>query len=422
MENKQNILVIGSGGREHAIIKKLNESPNLGTLFCSPANAGIAQDANAVNLKSHSDIISFCKENQIDIVIIGPEQPLVDGLTDDLESAGIRAFGPSKAAAEIEGSKQFMKDCLKKYNIPTASYAKFDNADEAKKYCEGHATPIVVKTDGLAAGKGVIIALSEQEAKDAIDEMFAGKFGTAGRKIIIEDFLDGEELSFFAFCDGKTAIPLGSAQDHKRIGEGDTGLNTGGMGTYSPAPVANGLEQQIMDIAITPLIEGLAKDGIEYKGFLFAGLMIKNGEIKVLEYNVRMGDPETQVIMPLLNEDLVTLTHKAVNQELNTLAEPVKFKTKNAVCVVLASKGYPESYKKGTIIKSLGTQEDNVIVYHAGTKLDDSNNLTATGGRVLGVTALDDSLASAVKNAYKAVEKIKWDNAYFRKDIAHRAL
>lgn len=368
-------------------------------------------------------IAKFCKDNSIDLVVVGPEGPLVEGITDYLESKEIRVFGPSKAASQLEGSKDFMKEAVSRYGIPTAQYKTFTDSRKAKIYLRERGTPIVIKTDGLAAGKGVTVALNPEEANKAIDEAFAGRFGEAGKKIIIEDFLDGEEASFFVISDGKHVFEFGSAQDHKRAYDGDKGPNTGGMGTYSPAPIVTDfVRMKVMKQIIEPTINGLARDGIPYKGFLFAGLMIdKNGNSKLLEYNIRMGDPETQSILTRLESDLVEILFKAADKRLNEVKE-IKFSKDYALCVVMAAKGYPENYAKGFEIElSAASLVPNSIIYHAGTEIK-NGKVISTGGRVLGVTGRGINLKEAFDNAYKAVAAVKSSGLFYRTDIGHHEL
>jgi phosphoribosylamine--glycine ligase len=386
----KNVLVIGSGGREHALIYALKKSSDLGELYIYPGNAGINKDAKKADISSSSnqDITEFCQQNSIDLVVIGPEQPLVDGLADYLEQNNIKTFGPNKQAAQIEGSKDFMKAFITKYNIPTAKYQSFESPEPAKEYVREQGAPIVVKTDGLAAGKGVTVAMTESEAIAAIDEAFAGKFGEAGKKIVIEEFLEGEEASFFVICDGENFIEFGDAQDHKAAYEGDKGPNTGGMGTYSPAPIVTPqIKEKVIEQIIKPTLAGFKSEGIEYKGFLFAGLMIdKLGNPRLLEYNIRMGDPETQSILPRLKADFLEILLKASEGNLAKLPEQQLFEDNHAVCVVYATEGYPGSYKKGHPIALNQENTDNNIIFHAGTALDEAGSLVSNGGRVLGVT------------------------------------
>ncbi len=424
MNNKLNILLIGSGGREHAFVKAFNRSPSLNKLYVLPGNGGINSEAESVNLKADNfeGIKNFCKNNNIDLVVVGPEAPLVDGLADFLEAVGIKVFGPSKAAAQLEGSKKFMKEVVAKYGVPTAEFQTFIDAAKAKIYVREKGVPIVIKTDGLAAGKGVTVALTQEEAVAAIDDAFNGKFGEAGKKLIIEEFLEGEEVSFFVITDGKTVFEFGSAQDHKRAYDGDKGPNTGGMGTYSPAPVFNDMvRMKTMKNIIEPTILGLAKDGIRYKGFLFAGLMIdKQGNPKLLEYNIRMGDPETQVILPRLESDLADILCKAADNRLHEVKE-IRFSPDNALCVVMAAKGYPEKYAKDFEIDLSKTVGGNAVVYHAGTELR-NNKIYSIGGRVLGITGKGKTLQDAYNNAYSTVANIKCPGLFYRTDIGYREL
>jgi len=418
------ILVVGAGGREHALVCALDKSDMVEQIYSLPGNGGINKIATFVDIsvKDFYKISNFCKENLIDLVVIGPEEPLVEGIVDYLEDEGIKCFGPSAAAAKIEGSKEYMKQLAKKYNIPSAEFESFTDAESAKEYVKSKKIPIVIKTDGLAAGKGVIIAQSLSEANSAIDEMFAGRFGSAGQKIVIEEFMTGEEVSFFAISDGENAIAFGSVQDHKAVGEGDTGPNTGGMGTYSPAPVVTDkIHEEIMDSIINPLIYGMNNDGIPYKGVLFAGVMIVDGKPKLLEYNVRFGDPECQVLMTRLKSDITPILLASCDKKLDECE--IEFHNKSVICVVMAANGYPANYEKGTEIRNLEEAEsnDNVLIYHAGTKFDDSK-LLATGGRVLGVTAIEDNIINAQKRAYEAIDKIDWNEGFCRRDIGWRAI
>ncbi len=419
------VLVVGGGGREHALCWAIAKSPKCEKLYCAPGNAGIADVAEcvAVGAEDVDGLVSFAVDQGIDFVVVGPEASLVLGIVDRLEEKGIKAFGPSAAAAELEGSKGFMKDILAKYNVPTAFYGRFTDAESAKAYIKEKGAPIVVKTDGLAAGKGVILCQSEQEACDAVDSMMADKvFGEAGNEVVIEEFLDGEEASFFALVDGERALPLIAAQDHKAVGEGDTGPNTGGMGAYTPAPVVPPeMIDKIMEEAILPTIKGMASEGKPYKGVLFAGLMIKDGDLKILEYNVRFGDPECQVLMARLKSDALKALVAAAEGRLDEIE--LEWHDKAAMVVVMAAKGYPGSYEKGTEIK--GLKEANTvpetIVLHAGTKAQDGKVL-ASGGRVLGVTAMGATVSEAQKRAYQAVDAIDWPEGFCRRDIGWRAI
>jgi phosphoribosylamine--glycine ligase len=420
------ILLVGSGGREHALAWAIRRSPLCEALYCAPGNAGIQEMATLVPIGAEDvdALEAFAREQKIDLVVVGPEGPLVAGLVDRLDAAGIKAFGPSAAAARLEGSKGFMKDMVAKAGIPTAAYGRFTDAESAKNFIREKGAPIVVKTDGLAAGKGVVVAMSEAEALAAVDQMMTGKqFGAAGDELVIESFLSGEEASFFAIIDGKTALPLIAAQDHKRVGDGDTGPNTGGMGAYSPAPVvSDDVAQKILDRCITPLVETMAREGTPYRGVLFAGLMIENGEPTLIEYNVRFGDPECQVLMARLDSDIVELMLAACNGKL--AGHKVAWKPEPAMVVVMAAAGYPGSYRKGGVIGGLhaANQVPGVKVLHAGTSLDATGNVIATGGRVLGVTAAAPTLAEARERAYQAVDRIEWEDGFCRRDIGWRAL
>lgn len=417
-----NVLLIGSGGREHALAWKISQSPLLEKFFAIPGSPGIKNFAECVeniSINDNATLVTFAKDNAIDLVVVGPEAPLVNGLVDALNSAGIKAFGPTQNAALLEGSKIFAKQLMKKYDIPTAEFEVFDDVDAAKDYIRSKGAPIVVKADGLAAGKGVIVAQTLNEALVAVDEMKT--FGAAGSKIVVEEFMDGEEASVLALTDGNTILPLIAAQDHKRALDGDKGLNTGGMGAYAPAPIVNEKVAALVEEKILkPTIAALKSEGITYRGCLYAGLMIRNGEPKVVEFNCRFGDPETQVVLPLMEDDLLKLMNDCA---AGTLPDKKLSWSKNsAVCVILASGGYPKAYKKNLIIdgvtkaKSLGA-----LVFHAGTKLSGDELLT-NGGRVLGVTCLAPTLRDAVDNAYRCVNVIHFDDMHFRHDIAGRAL
>jgi phosphoribosylamine--glycine ligase len=420
-----NILVIGSGGREHAICWKIAQSPLLEKLYCLPGNGGIQEVATCVTDVNQLDfpaVEKFCRDKNIGLVVIGPEEPLVKGAADYLTAKGIKVFGPSAKGAELEGSKAFTKKLCDGNNIPTAEYRTFTDANLAKEYISSKGTPIVIKADGLAAGKGVVVALTLQEALYAVDEIMGGKFGDAGATLVVEEFLKGTELSFFAVTDGDKAVYVGSAQDHKRAFDGDQGPNTGGMGTYAPSPLATKeLEEVVMRTIIAPSISGLKKMGINYRGVLFAGLMLcEGGEIKLLEYNCRFGDPETQVLMRRMKSDIVPILLEAAEGNLKTTS--VEIGSDAAVCVVMAAKGYPESYKKGSEIKKLSdaAKITNVQIFHAGTK-EDAGKILASGGRVLGVTATGKTVKEARDNAYMAVDIIEWEDGFCRKDIALKA-
>lgn len=431
-EEKVTVLVIGGGGREHALCYALRLSPSCNAVFCAPGNVGISSSGDAIclpdlDVSDSSAVISFCQKRVIGLVVVGPEAPLVAGLANDLVKAGIPTFGPSSEAAALEGSKDFMKSLCYKYDIPTAKYQTFSDAVAAKQYIKEQGAPIVVKADGLAAGKGVIVAMSLDEAYEAVDSMLVnGAFGSAGSRVIVEEFLEGEEASFFALVDGEIAIPLESAQDHKCVGDGDTGPNTGGMGAYSPAPVlTKELQSLVMKSIILPTVKGMAAEGCKFVGVLYAGLMIekKSGLPKLIEYNVRFGDPECQVLMMRLESDLAQVLLAASRGELEGVS--LDWSPGSAMVVVMASKGYPGSYKKGTVISNLDEAEQvspSVKVFHAGTALDSNRNLVAVGGRVLGVTAKGDDLQEARDRAYQAVERINWPEGFFRRDIGWRAL
>jgi len=422
------ILLVGSGGREHALAWKLKQSARCGELYCAPGNAGIEEQATCVPIKvSEIDkIVSFVQEKKIELVIVGPEVPLVAGLADALSAQGIPVFGPSAKAAQLEGSKGFMKDLCAKYDIPSAKYGRFTTVEDAQKFIEETGAPIVVKTDGLAAGKGVIICETTDEAVEAARGMIENSmFGDAGKEVVIEEFLEGEEISFFALADGKTILPLASAQDHKRVGDGDTGLNTGGMGAYSPAHfITPELEAQVIKDLIEPTIAGMAAEGCPFTGVLFAGLMVKDGVAKLLEHNVRFGDPECQPLMMRLEGDLVEILYAAAQGRLDEVKDDVTWSDDKTLCVVMAANGYPGSYQKGTPIS--GFKEANAVdgayVFHAGTAEDEFGNVVNVGGRVLGVTAKGATIAEAQKRAYEAVDKIDWPEGFCRRDIGWRAL
>ena len=416
-----NILVIGSGGREHALYWKLSESPQTEQIYAIPGNPGMGTSA-AIALDDHAAILRFVKEHEIGLVVVGPEVPLMNGLVDELEATGIRAFGPRANAAEIEGSKSFAKDLMKKYGIPTARYEVFTAAEPARAYIRQEGAPIVVKADGLAAGKGVIVAMTEQEALDAVDAIMEDhSFGDAGARVVIEEFMEGEEASLLAFTDGTTIRPMISAQDHKRAYDGDRGPNTGGMGTYAPAPVMTPeMTERAVEEILKPTIAAMAKEGRTYRGCLYLGLMVTADGPKVVEFNARFGDPETQVVLPLLDSDLVAIMCACAD---GTLADvPIRWKDGAAVCVVLASGGYPGHYEKGQEIHGLADAEAmGALVFHAGTAMKDGK-LVTNGGRVLGVVGRGADISSAVDAAYAAAAKISFKDAYYRKDIAHRAL
>ncbi len=415
------ILVVGGGGREHAIIKKIKENKSVEQVFALPGNGGIAKDATCVAISATDipAIVNFATQNKIDYAIVAPDDPLVLGAVDALEEKGIPCFGPNAKAAIIEGSKVFSKNLMKKYNIPTAEYEVFDNMEKALEYLETAPIPTVVKADGLALGKGVIIAQTRNEAKDAVVSIMKDKmFGKSGDHIVIEEFLTGPEVSVLSFTDGKTVVPMISSMDHKRAGDNDTGLNTGGMGTVAPNPYyTEDIAKQCMETIFIPTMNAMNSEGRSFKGCLYFGLMLTPNGPKVIEYNCRFGDPETQVVLPLLESDLLTVMQAVTNGELSKTE--VKFSNKNACCVIMASKGYPASYEKGfemTIPESI-----NNSVYVAGATLKDEKLLT-NGGRVLGATAVANTLEQAIDEAYKLVGQISFDNAYYRKDIGAKAL
>ncbi len=419
-----NVLLIGGGGREHALAWKLKQSPLLAALYCAPGNAGIADIAECVALEmaDHDAVAQFCSDKAIGLVVVGPEAPLVAGLADDLEAEGIAVFGPSKAAAQLEGSKGYTKDLCAEYGIPTAAYGRFKEASPAKSYVAAQPPPVVVKADGLAAGKGVVIANSHFEAYSAIDACFTGAFGEAGAEVVVEEHLSGEEASFFALVDGETALPLATAQDHKRAHDGDSGPNTGGMGAYSPAPIMDEtLCKRVMDEIITPTVAAMKARGTPFKGVLYAGLMIQDGAPKLIEYNVRFGDPETQALVMRLKSDLLPALLATAQGKLGGIT--LDWHDAAALCVVMAAKGYPGDYQKGTEIKGLddAAAGADVEIFHAGTARD-GMRILATGGRVLGVTARGQDIAAAQARAYAAVDKIDWPGGFCRRDIGWRAV
>ena len=422
---KTNVLIVGSGGREHALAWKLAQSKNAGRIFIAPGNAGTATVGQNVEIgvNDFGKIAEFALKEKIGLVVVGPEEPLVNGIVDFLAEKGIHAFGPSKAAAIIEGSKIFTRDLLKKYGIPSAEYAAFENPSEAKAYLREKGAPIVVKADGLAAGKGVIVCETEEDAERAIEKVLVEKsFGSAGSKVVLEEKLVGEEASYLAFTDGKTVVPMASSQDHKRVFDNDAGPNTGGMGAYSPAPVVTEkIEREVLEKIMRPTIEAMKKDGREYRGVLYAGLMITKDGPKVLEFNARFGDPETQVILPRLESDLLPVLFSCID---GTLAkQKVRWSKSACCCVVMASGGYPGSYEKGKEIFGLekAAKLKGAVVFHAGTRLE-NGKVVSSGGRVLGVTALGGTIKQGIANAYKAVSRVSFEKAHFRKDIGQKAL
>lgn len=421
-----NVLIVGGGGREHALAWKASQSENVSKVFVAPGNAGTAQENKLENIAISAEdipaLLNFAKENQIELTIVGPEAPLCLGIVDQFTQAGLKCFGPTKGAAQLEGSKAFTKDFLARNNIPTAAYGNFTNIDQAKNYVKQVGTPIVIKADGLAAGKGVIIAENEAQAFAAIEDMLAGnKFGDAGHRVVVEEFLVGEEASFIVMVDGKNILPLATSQDHKARDNGDKGPNTGGMGAYSPAAVVTQeMHDAIMQQVIIPTVEGMAKEGNPYTGFLYAGIMISpEGIPKVLEYNCRFGDPETQPILSRLKSDINQLCLAAIDGKLdNATAE---WDQRFAVGIVMAAGGYPDSYAKGKVISGLEQSMLDCKVFHAGTALD-GDQVVTSGGRVLCVVALAESVTAAQKLAYQRVKTIQWDDVYYRDDIGHRAI
>ena len=416
------VCVIGNGGREHALAWRLSISPNVTKVYAIPGSAAMSDCAELVGIdwQQSDHLISFLKENQVDLVVVGPEAPLVAGLADVLNKAGIPVFGPSKTAAQLEGSKVFAKDLMKKYNIPTAAYGVFHKVDEAKTFIAQTGAPIVVKADGLAAGKGVVVAMTVDEANAAVEDMLSGnRFGDAGSTVVIEEFMEGEEASLLAFVDGKTVVPMIASQDHKRIFDGDKGPNTGGMGTYAPAPVlTDALRDEAMKTILEPMVAAMGKEGMPYVGCLYAGLMITDEGPKVVEFNARFGDPETQVVLPLLDSDLGQIMMACATGTLT--ADMVKWKDSSAACVILASKGYPETSSKGDVISGDIKQYDTTIVFHSGTKLVGENYVT-NGGRVLGVVGLGKDLRTALDRAYGRIAHIDFEGMQYRTDIGAKA-
>jgi phosphoribosylamine--glycine ligase len=419
-----NVLILGSGGREHALAWAVSASPLLTRLFCAPGNAGIAEVATClpVDLTDHDAVVRLCREHSIDFVIVGPEAPLVAGLADHLLQSKIKVFGPTRAAAQLEGSKGFTKDLCREFSIPTAAYGRFTDLAAAKAYLAKQALPVVVKADGLAAGKGVVIAETREEAIAAVEACFSGAFGAAGAEVVIEEFLDGEEASFFALVDGDQALPLATAQDHKRVGDGDTGPNTGGMGAYSPAPVITpAIADQVMAGIIRPTVAAMAARGTPYKGVLFAGLMLTASGPKLIEYNVRFGDPEAQVLMMRLKSDVLPALIATVDGVLSTF--DLRWHDEAALTVVMAAKGYPGAPETGTEIRGLDAAAAvaGVEIFHAGTKRS-GGKLVANGGRVLNVTARGKTVGEAQKRAYEAASRIDWPGGFYRHDIGWRAI
>jgi phosphoribosylamine--glycine ligase len=419
------VLVIGSGGREHALVWKIAQSPKVKKIYCAPGNAGIAAQAECISIAADDimQLASFAEHTSIDLTMVGPELPLTLGIVDEFEKRGLKICGPCRSVAMIEGSKIFAKELMERYHIPTASYATFSTPEEAKTYLREKGVPAVIKADGLAAGKGVIIARNLEKAEEAIDAILTRRiFGAAGERIIIEECLKGEEASFMAFTDGTTILPMPSSQDHKPLCDNDEGPNTGGMGAYSPAPVVTEkLQKKIMEEVMVPAVRGMARQGRKYKGILYAGLMIDQDEIKVLEFNARFGDPETQPVVIRMKTDLLTVLEAVALEKLDQIS--LQWDERPAVCVVMASPGYPEKYQKGIEIKGLErvTGMKDLEVFHAGTAFKD-NRVVTSGGRVLGVTALGDSIEGAINLAYQATAQIHWDGVHYRRDIGKKAL
>jgi phosphoribosylamine--glycine ligase len=419
-----NILLLGSGGREHALAWKMAASPLVERLFCAPGNAGIAQEAEIADLDiaDHKAVIAFCRAHKVDFVVVGPEGPLCAGVVDDLEAAGFKTFGPSKVAAQLEGSKGFTKDICRANTIPTAAYERFVDIAAAKAYVRQQGAPIVIKADGLAAGKGVVVAMTLEEAEAALDMIFGGGVGEAGTEVVVEEFLTGEEVSFFVLCDGEHAIPLATAQDHKRAFDGDKGPNTGGMGAYSPAPMMTPeLSRRVMDEIVTPTLRAMAAMGAPYKGVLYAGLMLTAQGPKLIEYNVRFGDPECQVMMLRLMSDLVPALVASRDGMLKNF--DLRWYPDPALTVVMAAKGYPGSYAKGTLIEGLeeAAEVEGVEIFHAGTRAEGAK-IVANGGRVLNVTAMGKTVAEAQQRAYAAIDRIRWPEGFCRRDIGKSAV
>ena len=419
-----NILILGSGGREHSLAWAVNQNPKCDILYCAPGNAGISKVAQCVdlNIENSSDVLKFCLDERIQFVIIGPEAPLAMGIADDLRANNILTFGPSASAAKLESSKAFTKGVCDSCNAPTAKYARFTELELAIEYVHEQGAPIVVKADGLAGGKGVIVAMTLDEAINGLKDIFSGAFGKAGAEVVIEEFMEGEEASFFILSDGKNILPIGTAQDHKRVFDGDTGPNTGGMGAYSPAPImTKDVTSKAISQIIQPTIDEMAKRGIPYQGVLYAGFMIKDGEPKLVEYNVRFGDPECQVLMMRLGAQALDAMLACAKGELNNYK--LNWADDHALTIVYAANGYPGAYKKGSKILGLDkiSETTNIQVFHAGTK-EEENNIIATGGRVLNITARGSSLKEAHRLAYETIEKIQWENGFYRNDIGWRAL
>ena len=419
------VLVVGAGGREHALVWKIAQSPRVTKIYCAPGNAGISEQATIVPIKANdlNGLLEFALKEEIDLTIVGPEEPLTKGIVDLFESKGLSIFGSNQRAAKIEGSKAFAKEMMKKYCIPTASYEIFDDHKEAIAYIRRHGTPIVVKADGLAAGKGVIVCKTVEEAIQSVERIMVDKiFGEAGNRVVVEECLVGEEASYIAFTDGKVILPMASSQDHKPIFDGDEGPNTGGMGAYSPAPVVTDqVHEKILERILRPIIQGMGEEGRPYKGVLYAGLMIHDGHPEALEFNARFGDPETQPVLMRMKGDIIPILEACIKGNLSQYQ--IEWESRASVCVVMASKGYPGDYEKGKTIHGLKevSQMKDVFVFHAGTVLKDGQVIT-NGGRVLGVTGLGEDISRAIEKTYEAVKKIAWDGVHYRKDIGKKAL
>ncbi len=417
------VLVIGGGGREHALVWKIKQSPLVSEIFCAPSNAGISDLATAVDISAEDvdGLLHFAKDNDIELTVVGPEAPLALGVVDKFEAAGLKIFGPSQKAAYIEGSKELAEQIMMKYDVPTAAYGSFTDKEEALAYVNKMGAPIVVKADGLAAGKGVIVAMTLEEALAAVEDILGNNtFGDAGAKVVIEEFLLGEEVSVLAFCDGENVVPMVSAQDHKRVFDGDLGPNTGGMGAYSPAPIyTEEMNTWVTENVFKPTVAGMAAEGRKYKGVLYAGLMVTENGIKVLEYNARFGDPETQAVLMRLKSDLVEIMLAVIEGKLADME--IEWHEEATVCVVIASGGYPGSYEKGHVISGLDKEFADTVVFHAGTKMQDGC-VVAAGGRVLGVTSMGATIKEAIEKAYVAVDEIHYEGCFSRRDIGYRAL
>jgi phosphoribosylamine--glycine ligase len=417
------VLVVGSGGREHALVWKLRQSPRLEALWCAPGNAGIAAQATCVPIAADdlAGLVAFAREQRIDLTVVGPELPLTLGIVDRFAAAGLRAFGPTAAAARLEGSKAFTKELCRAYRVPTADFEIFTEPEAAARHVRAVGAPVVVKADGLAAGKGVFICQTVEEALAAVDVLMRRRcFGDAGVRVVVEELLGGEEVSFMALTDGATVLPLATSQDHKRVGDGDRGPNTGGMGAYSPAPALDpALHDRVVREIVEPVVHGLANRGTPYAGVLYAGLMVHEGQARLLEFNVRFGDPEAQVLLVRLRTDLLELVERATERRL--AGARIEWDPRPAVCVVLAAEGYPGAVERGRPIEGLDRVEPGVLVFHAGTRRE-GDRIVTDGGRVLGVTALGDTLSGAVGAAYAAIERIRWPGMHYRHDIGHRAL